>query len=248
MTAGKQCIEWLKPHLEGRNSALQQKCWMVDEFLANLGLVVLLVGSGRTVLARKEQNAPFTSSCFSYLLLSVWWLQHEPVPLSVRPPATSTLTGSPSPRRARGLRALPLIGFGCLPVRAASCPAQTAGCWISDSFLTRFPPVSSQYFPGRPCVQSYLQALDGWLRNWTEPELPRSALKEAVKNNQDVRLPPPLSPSSPSRSPAPSGRVPLSCRPSPRPCSPPTSPGWAAGAASPISAATPAGSGPSSTC
>ncbi|KAI6064185.1 Sulfhydryl oxidase 1 [Aix galericulata] len=47
----------------------------------------------------------------------------------------------------------------------------------------------AKYFPGRPCVQSYLQTLDGWLRNWTEPELPRSALKEAVKNNQDANPP-----------------------------------------------------------
>ncbi|XP_010136533.1 PREDICTED: sulfhydryl oxidase 1-like, partial [Buceros rhinoceros silvestris] len=29
-----------------------------------------------------------------------------------------------------------------------------------------------KYFPGRPHVQTYLQSLDGWLRNWTEPELP----------------------------------------------------------------------------
>lgn len=54
-------------------------------------------------------------------------------------------------------------------------------------FLTPLP--SLQYFPGRPCVQTYLQILDGWLRNWTEPELPRNALKEAVKNNRDVRHP-----------------------------------------------------------
>ncbi|XP_040465833.1 LOW QUALITY PROTEIN: sulfhydryl oxidase 1 [Falco naumanni] len=46
-----------------------------------------------------------------------------------------------------------------------------------------------KYFPGRPCVQTYLQSLDGWLRNWTEPELPRSALKEAVKNNRDASHP-----------------------------------------------------------
>uniref|UniRef100_A0A8C8AMS1 Sulfhydryl oxidase n=1 Tax=Otus sunia TaxID=257818 RepID=A0A8C8AMS1_9STRI len=44
-----------------------------------------------------------------------------------------------------------------------------------------------KYFPGRPYVQTYLQNLDSWLRNWTEPELPRSALKEAMKNNRDVR-------------------------------------------------------------
>lgn len=46
-------------------------------------------------------------------------------------------------------------------------------------------------------MQTYLRSLDGWLRNWTEPELPRSALKEAMKNNRDVRHPrgpqPPLS-------------------------------------------------------
>ncbi|XP_064310584.1 sulfhydryl oxidase 1 [Phalacrocorax carbo] len=46
-----------------------------------------------------------------------------------------------------------------------------------------------KYFPGRPCVQTYLQSLDSWLRNWTEPELPRSVLKEAVKNNRDASHP-----------------------------------------------------------
>lgn len=38
-------------------------------------------------------------------------------------------------------------------------------------------------------MQTYLQSLDGWLKNWTEPELPRSTLKEATKNNKDVRHP-----------------------------------------------------------
>ncbi|XP_051661972.1 sulfhydryl oxidase 1 [Manacus candei] len=46
-----------------------------------------------------------------------------------------------------------------------------------------------KYFPGRPCVQTYLQTLDGWLRNWTEPELPRDVLKEAMKNNKDASSP-----------------------------------------------------------
>ncbi|NXW59304.1 QSOX1 oxidase, partial [Eurystomus gularis] len=46
-----------------------------------------------------------------------------------------------------------------------------------------------KYFPARPYVQTYLQSLDGWLRNWTEPELPRSALKEAMKNNRDASHP-----------------------------------------------------------
>ncbi|NXW00245.1 QSOX1 oxidase, partial [Fregetta grallaria] len=46
-----------------------------------------------------------------------------------------------------------------------------------------------KYFPGRPCVQTYLQSLDGWLRNWTEPELPRSTLKEAMKNNVNASHP-----------------------------------------------------------
>ncbi|NXE22123.1 QSOX1 oxidase, partial [Ardeotis kori] len=46
-----------------------------------------------------------------------------------------------------------------------------------------------KYFPGRPCVQTFLQSLDSWLRNWTEPELPRSALKEALKNNRDASHP-----------------------------------------------------------
>ncbi|NXX21249.1 QSOX1 oxidase, partial [Podargus strigoides] len=46
-----------------------------------------------------------------------------------------------------------------------------------------------KYFPGRPYVQTYLQSLDGWLRNWTEPELPRNALKEAMKNNRDASHP-----------------------------------------------------------
>ncbi|XP_068273064.1 sulfhydryl oxidase 1 [Nyctibius grandis] len=46
-----------------------------------------------------------------------------------------------------------------------------------------------KYFPGRPCVQTYLRSLDGWLRNWTEPELPRSALKDAMKNKRDASHP-----------------------------------------------------------
>ncbi|NWS94338.1 QSOX1 oxidase, partial [Mionectes macconnelli] len=46
-----------------------------------------------------------------------------------------------------------------------------------------------KYFPGRPCVQTYLQTLDGWLRNWTEPELPRNVLKEAMKNNEAASNP-----------------------------------------------------------
>ncbi|XP_067156709.1 sulfhydryl oxidase 1 [Apteryx mantelli] len=47
----------------------------------------------------------------------------------------------------------------------------------------------AKYFPGRPFVQTYLQSLDGWLRNWTEPELPRNAWKEAVKNKGDAPHP-----------------------------------------------------------
>ncbi|NXV83144.1 QSOX1 oxidase, partial [Atlantisia rogersi] len=43
-----------------------------------------------------------------------------------------------------------------------------------------------KYFPGRPSVQTYLRSLDSWLKNWTEPELPRSTLKEAMKNNKDA--------------------------------------------------------------
>ncbi|NXA42591.1 QSOX1 oxidase, partial [Eudromia elegans] len=43
----------------------------------------------------------------------------------------------------------------------------------------------AKYFPGRPFVQTYLHTLDGWLRNWTEPELPRDVLKEAMKNKAD---------------------------------------------------------------
>ncbi|XP_041335049.1 sulfhydryl oxidase 1 [Pyrgilauda ruficollis] len=46
-----------------------------------------------------------------------------------------------------------------------------------------------KYFPGRPCVQTYLQTLDAWLRNWTEPELPRTVLKEAMKNKRDASQP-----------------------------------------------------------
>ncbi|NXL41592.1 QSOX1 oxidase, partial [Podilymbus podiceps] len=46
-----------------------------------------------------------------------------------------------------------------------------------------------KYFPGRPSAQTFLQSLDGWLRNWTEPELPRTALKEAMKNNRDASRP-----------------------------------------------------------
>ncbi|KFQ44019.1 Sulfhydryl oxidase 1, partial [Nestor notabilis] len=47
----------------------------------------------------------------------------------------------------------------------------------------------AKYFPGRPCVQTYLQSLDGWLKNWTESELPRNVLKEAMKNNRDASHP-----------------------------------------------------------
>ncbi|NXD16095.1 QSOX1 oxidase, partial [Nothocercus nigrocapillus] len=47
----------------------------------------------------------------------------------------------------------------------------------------------AKYFPGRPFVHTYLQALDGWLRNWTEPELPRDVLKEAMKNKADAPRP-----------------------------------------------------------
>ncbi|KFU87366.1 Sulfhydryl oxidase 1, partial [Chaetura pelagica] len=46
-----------------------------------------------------------------------------------------------------------------------------------------------KYFPGRPSVQTYLQSLDAWLRNWTEPELPRNTLKEAMKNNRNASNP-----------------------------------------------------------
>ncbi|XP_057283258.1 sulfhydryl oxidase 1 [Pezoporus wallicus] len=46
-----------------------------------------------------------------------------------------------------------------------------------------------KYFPGRPCVQTYLQSLDVWLKNWTEPELPRDVLKGAMKNNRDASHP-----------------------------------------------------------
>ncbi|XP_030082569.2 sulfhydryl oxidase 1 [Serinus canaria] len=46
-----------------------------------------------------------------------------------------------------------------------------------------------KYFPGRPSVQTYLQTLDAWLRNWTEPELPRTVLKEAMKNKRDASHP-----------------------------------------------------------
>lgn len=81
---------------------------MLDEFLANLGLVVSLEGPGKTALAKEEQNAPFTSSCFSYLLLlSFWWLWHEPVPLSVHPPATSIHSQAPH------LPAVPVVCERC---------------------------------------------------------------------------------------------------------------------------------------
>lgn len=59
--------------------------------------------------------------------------------------------------------------------------------WEGPEFLTPLLPL--QYFPGRPYVQTYLQSLDVWLKNWTEPELPRNVLKEAMKNNRDVRCP-----------------------------------------------------------
>jgi len=99
--------------------------------------------------------------------------------------------------------------------------AARGGVWGSSPLSP-----SPQYFPGRPCVQTYLRSLDGWLRNWTEPELPRSALKEAMKNNRDVRDPGPCSPHPCpfplTTPPAPTRRVPLSSRPPPLPCSPPT--------------------------
>ncbi|NXG30667.1 QSOX1 oxidase, partial [Dromaius novaehollandiae] len=47
----------------------------------------------------------------------------------------------------------------------------------------------AKYFPGRPFVQTYLQSLDGWLRNWTEPKLPRDVWKEAAKNKGDASQP-----------------------------------------------------------
>nr|XP_013798700.1 PREDICTED: sulfhydryl oxidase 1 [Apteryx mantelli mantelli] len=55
---------------------------------------------------------------------------------------------------------------------------------LSNGSFSRLP-----YFPGRPFVQTYLQSLDGWLRNWTEPELPRNTWKEAVKNKGDASHP-----------------------------------------------------------
>lgn len=79
---------------------------------------------------------------------------------------------------------------------AGSCPGAGFRCPHHV-----FPLFLAQYFPGRPSVQTFLQSLDSWLRNWTEPELPRSALKEAVKNKEDVRHPPthPLSHPHPTR-------------------------------------------------
>ncbi|XP_062437676.1 sulfhydryl oxidase 1 [Rhea pennata] len=47
----------------------------------------------------------------------------------------------------------------------------------------------AKHFPGRPFVRTYLRSLDGWLRNWTEPELPRAVLKEALKNQGDASHP-----------------------------------------------------------
>ncbi|NXX86329.1 QSOX1 oxidase, partial [Urocolius indicus] len=69
----------------------------------------------------------------------------------------------------------------------AARPAVLSGAQL-DAFRC-YVALLVKYFPGRPCVQTYLQSLDTWLRNWTEPELPRSALKEAVKNKRDVRCP-----------------------------------------------------------
>lgn len=109
--------------------------------------------------------------------------RHGPQPLGARHQnlARTTLPSSTCCHRGYWCCLVPvLVSWGCR--RAASLlPGQGLG------FLTSLPAL--QYFPGRPCVQTYLQSLDGWLRNWTEPELPRSALKEAMKNNRDVRHP-----------------------------------------------------------
>ncbi|NXF30302.1 QSOX1 oxidase, partial [Nyctibius bracteatus] len=69
----------------------------------------------------------------------------------------------------------------------AARPAALSGAQL-DAFKC-YVATLVKYFPGRPCVQTYLRSLDGWLRNWTEPELPRSALKDAMKNNRDASHP-----------------------------------------------------------
>ncbi|NP_989456.2 sulfhydryl oxidase 1 precursor [Gallus gallus] len=66
----------------------------------------------------------------------------------------------------------------------AGRPAVLAGAQLAA--LKCYVATLAKYFPGRPSVQTFLQSLDSWLRNWTEPELPRSALKEAVKNKEDA--------------------------------------------------------------
>lgn len=77
---------------------------------------------------------------------------------------------------------------------SGGCPGARFRCPHHIVFSLFF----AQYFPGRPSVQTFLQSLDSWMQNWTEPELPRSALKEAVKNKEDVRHPPPDTPLYPT--------------------------------------------------
>lgn len=117
-----------------------------------------------------------------------------------------------------GPRALPLIGFVLPYLRSSFVPCSDSwalgllfrACCRRNSVQDAGSPMSggcpgarfrcphhivfslffAQYFPGRPSVQTFLQSLDSWMQNWTEPELPRSALKEAVKNKEDVRHPP----------------------------------------------------------
>ncbi|NWQ83910.1 QSOX1 oxidase, partial [Columbina picui] len=69
----------------------------------------------------------------------------------------------------------------------AARPAALSGAQLAA--LKCYVAVLVKYFPGRPYVQTFLQSLDGWLRNWTEPELPRDALKEAMKNNGEASHP-----------------------------------------------------------
>ncbi|XP_069719181.1 sulfhydryl oxidase 1 [Phaenicophaeus curvirostris] len=101
--------------------------------------------------------------------------------------STSNETNLPQPRHADSSKVymadLESTLHYSLRVEAAR-PAALSGAQLAA--FKCYVSMLVKYFPGRPCVQTYLQTLDDWLKNWTEPELPRSVLKEAMKNNRDA--------------------------------------------------------------